>query len=75
VTAPTLDGPELVARILARKLESDLIRQEANHARLVSEAAALGTSPEAQAAWELVHEYAGIKARTQSRLTQHRWTA
>jgi hypothetical protein len=64
------EGQELVARIHARKLESDLARQETTHARLVSEAAALGTRPEARFAWELVHEAAGIKARTISRLQQ-----
>jgi hypothetical protein len=64
------EGVELVARIHARKLESDLARQETTHARLVSEAASLGTSPEARFAWELVHEAAGIKARTQSRIQQ-----
>jgi hypothetical protein len=69
------EGQELVARIHARKLESDLARQETTHARLVSEAASLGTSPEARFAWELVHEAAGIKARTISRLAQLRWTA
>jgi hypothetical protein len=69
------EGQELVARIHARKLESDLARQVANYDQLVSEAASFGTSPEARFAWELVHEAAGIKARTMSRLTQQRWTA
>lgn len=56
-------------------LAADLARQQANHDRLVSEAAALGVKPEACMAWELVHEAAGIKARTESRLQQLRWTA
>lgn len=56
-------------------LLASLARQEAHHVWLVSEAAALGVRPEARMAWELVHEAAGIKARTESRLQQLRWTA
>jgi hypothetical protein len=64
------EGQELVARIHARKLESDLARQETQHAGLKAEAEALGTSDEARFAWELVHEAAGIKATIQSRIQQ-----
>lgn len=57
------------------ELTADLLRQQANYARLVGEASALGTKPEARAAWELVHEQAGIIAKTRSRLQQQRWAA
>lgn len=77
MTAEALTGPELVARIHTRKrdmLTEDLVRQEAHYDRLLTEAQALGTSPGAVMAWELVHEAAGNTARTKSRLTQLRWT-
>ena len=77
VTAEAVTDPEgvaLVSAIHTRKLTADLERQEANWARLVQEAAQLGTKPGAHDAWELVHEAASITAKTKSRLTQHRWT-
>lgn len=75
-TTPALDpeGIALVNGIHARKLTRDLAAAQANHDRLVSEAAALGVKPGARFAWELVHEAAGITAQLQSRLTQQRWT-
>ena len=56
-----------------RDLSRDLEAAETNHARLVSQAAALGTQPAARAMWELVHEAAGITAQLKSRhgLTAH----
>ena len=56
-------------------LSESLAAAEANHARLVSQAAALGTLDAARSAWELVHEAAGITAQLQSRLQQQRWAA
>lgn len=72
---PALDpeGLALVHRIHTRKLLTDLERQENHWARLVSQAAALGTLPQAGPVWELAHQAAAATAATRSRLTQHRW--
>lgn len=56
-------------------LTADLVRQKEHLDWLTDRARAKGTDPEARFAWELVHEQAGIVAKTESRLQQQRWAA
>ena len=66
------EGIALVDGIHARLLARKLAAAEANHTRLVAEAARHGTGPGARFAWELVHEAAGITATLRSRHQHHK---